>query len=251
MLTRQRQQQILDSMRSEGQVVVKTLAAKMAVSEDTLRRDLRELARRGLLQRVHGGALPASRAIADLSTRKRVSSQEKDAIARMAASMLRAGQVVFLDGGTTATRLARLIDPALKATIVTHSPSVAVELIDFACEVVLIGGRVFKHSMVTVGGTAIEGIGRIRADLYFMGVTGLHPEVGLTTGDSEEAAVKRALMAASAETVVLGSPEKIGAASPYVIAPVAAASAVISTSDGSVEILARIAKCGVEVILAN
>ena len=106
--------------------------------------------------------------------------------------MVRPGQVVFVDGGTTAVQLARHLPRELEATVVTHSPSVAVELVEHpGVAVELIGGRLFKHSVVAVGAAAIEAIARIRADTYFMGVTGVHPEVGLTTGDPEEAAVKR------------------------------------------------------------
>jgi DeoR/GlpR family transcriptional regulator of sugar metabolism len=251
MLTRQRQKFILDTLRDEGQVVAKTLALQMAVSEDTLRRDLRELARKGLLQRVHGGALPVSRAIVDISARASVLPAEKEAIARAAAGMLRAGQVALLDGGTTAVRLARLIDPALRATIVTHSPSVAVELVEHACEVILIGGRLFKHSMVSVGVTAVQGIGQVRPDICFLGVTGLHPDVGLTTGDVEEAAVKRAMISAAAETIVLASSEKVGAASSYVIAPVSAAASAIVTDAAPPETLARLADLGLEIVRAR
>jgi len=80
-------------------------------------------------------------------------------------------------------------------------------------EVVLIGGRLFKHSVEAVGAAAVEAIGRIRADVYFMGVTGIHPQAGLSTGDLEEAHVKRALIRSAAETVVLASSEKLDAAS--------------------------------------
>ncbi len=230
MLTEQRKQHILDVLRRDGRVVAKTLAAALSLSEDTIRRDLRELAREGLLQRVHGGALPASRAAGDFGARQALSTVEKAAIGRAAAAMIRPGQVVFVDGGTTAVQLARAFDRRLEATIVTHSPSVAVELIDHAAEVILIGGRLFKHSMVAVGAAAMEAIGRIHADTYFMGVTGIHPEIGLTTGDPEEAAIKRALVAAAAETIVLGSPEKLGAASPFVVTP-AREIAVLLTTD--------------------
>ena len=138
------------------------------------------------------------------------------------------GQVVFVDGGTTAVQLARHLPPALRATVVTHSPSVAVELVGHAgVEVVLIGGRLFKHSVVAVGAAAVEAIARFHADLYFMGVTGVHAQAGLSTADMEEAAVKRALMAAAGDTVVMASSEKLGAASPYVIAPLDAVATVL------------------------
>lgn len=220
MLTQQRKSHILAVLRRDGQVVAKQLSAELSLSEDTIRRDLRELAHEGLLQRVHGGALPASPAVADFSGRQHVVPDEKVAIGRAAAALVQPGQVVFIDGGTTAVQLARHLDPNLRATVVTHSPSVAIELVPHTgVEVVTIGGRLFKHSIVSVGAGAVEEIKRIRADLYFMGVTGIHPEAGLSTGDLEEANIKRALMTAAAETVVLASSEKLGGASAYVIAP--------------------------------
>jgi len=218
MLTQQRKAHILEVLRRDGRIVAKTLSQELGLSEDTIRRDLRELAAEGLLQRVHGGALPASPALADFAGRQELAPGAKAAIGRAAARMIQPGQVVFLDGGTTAVQVARHLPPNLKATIVTHSPSIAVVLAEHpTVEVVLIGGRLFKHSVVSVGAAAIEAIAQIRADMFFMGVTGVHPEVGLTTGDQEEAAVKRTLSRHAAETVVLASREKLGAASPYLV----------------------------------
>lgn len=221
-LTSQRKQLILEALRRDGQVVAKTLSAEFDVSEDTIRRDLRELATEGQLQRVHGGALPASPAAVDLAGRERIESASK------AAGMIAPGQIAFVDGGTTAVQLARHLPRDLRATIVTHSPSIAVELAGHAqLEVVMIGGRLFRHSMVNVGAAAIEALSHIRADLYFMGVTGVHPQAGLSTGDIEEAYVKRALAEHAAETVVLASAEKLNAASAYRIADVSAASTIV------------------------
>ena len=230
MLTQQRKSHILAVLRRDGQVVAKQLSVEWSLSEDTIRRDLRELAHEGLLQRVHGGALPASAAVADFSGRQQVAPDEKVAIGRAAAALVKPGQVVFIDGGTTAVQLARHLDPQLRATVATHSPSVAVELVAHAgVDVVMIGGRLFKHSIVSVGAGAVEQIKRIRADIYFMGVTGIHPDAGLSTGDLEEADIKRALMTASAETVVLASSEKLGGASAYVVAPIADISTLVVT----------------------
>ncbi len=217
-LTRERKTLILDVLRRDGRLVAKTLSHELGLSEDTIRRDLRELAAAGHLQRVHGGALPASPANAPLAVRARVATEGKIAIGKRAAGLVRPGQIVMLDGGTTALQVARHLAPDLKATVVTHSPTIAIELARHPwIEVALIGGRLFRHSMVTVGAVAVEMIGRVRADLYFMGVTGVHPEHGLTTGDAEEAAVKRALSRQAAETVVLASSEKLGAVSPFAV----------------------------------
>ncbi|HEY9137810.1 MAG TPA: DeoR/GlpR family DNA-binding transcription regulator [Terriglobus sp.] len=218
MLTTQRKQELLASLKENGQIVAKDMSVAMGVSEDTIRRDLRELAREGLLQRVHGGALPASPAMADFAGRERLRHDGKMAIGATAAAMIEPGQVVILDGGTTAREVARHLPLDLKTTIVTHSPTIALELLNHtSIEVILIGGRFFKHSVVAVGAGAIEAISQIRADIFFLGVTGVHPQTGLTTGDYEEAAVKRALSHAAAETFVLASAEKLNAASPYAV----------------------------------
>ena len=220
MLTQQRKDYILDILKRDGRIVAKNVAQELALSEDTIRRDLRDLAKSGLLQRVHGGALPASAATADLSQRQDISTDEKIAIGKTAAAMVQPGQVVILDGGTTTTWLARHLPQSLNATIVTHSPAIAMELLNHPhIEVILIGGKFFKHSAVTVGAAALEALSHIRADTFFMGATGIHPEVGITTGDVEEAYMKKMLSQHSGETILLASKEKIGVASAYVIMP--------------------------------
>jgi DeoR/GlpR family transcriptional regulator of sugar metabolism len=118
-------------------------------------------------------------------------------------------------------------------------------------EVILIGGRLFKHSIVAVGATTIAAIGQIRADLYFMGVTGVHPQVGLSTGDYEEAQVKRALCQSAAETMVLASQEKLGAASPYVITAVDEVSALIVGEQVAEETLAPYQRLGITIVRAR
>jgi DeoR/GlpR family transcriptional regulator of sugar metabolism len=229
MLTTHRKREILSILKRNGQVIAKEVSQSMGVSEDTIRRDLRKMAQEGLLQRVHGGALPASPAVTDFAGRESIATKGKVAIGRAAAQMIRAGQVVILDGGTTARQVARHIPSDLKATIVTHSPTIALELVNHASvEVILIGGRMFKHSVVAVGAAAIEGISHIHADTYFMGVTGIHPKTGLTTGDFEEAAVKRALSHAAGDTIVLASLEKLNAASPYAVVPLNEISGIIT-----------------------
>ena len=251
MLTSQRKAHILDVLRRDGQVIAKSLSAELALSEDTIRRDLRELAAEGKLQRVHGGALPASPAIVDVPRRRSIATTAKAAIGKAAAGLIRPGQVVFVDGGTTTEAMVGHLAPDLRATIVTHSPAIAVALVEHpGIEVVMIGGRLFRHSVVAVGADAVAAIGRVRADLYVMGVTGVHLEVGLSTGDAEEAAVKRALAAAAAETMVLASREKLGAASPFVIAPAAQASWLVTEADLPEAATAPYAAMGLTVIRA-
>jgi DeoR/GlpR family transcriptional regulator of sugar metabolism len=251
MLTRQRKSLIINRLKRDGAIVAKDLSKELDLSEDTIRRDLRELAREGLLQRVHGGALPASPAVTDFAGREGIATLAKTAIGRAAARLVRSGQVVIVDGGTTAVQMARHLPPDLRATVITHSPSIALELVAKpGVDVVLLGGRLFKHSVVAIGAATIEAIGRIHADTYFMGVTGIHPKAGLSTGDLEEAHVKRALSASAAETVVLASSEKLNAASPYVIAPISEVSAMIVERSVPGEATAAYERLGITVIRA-
>lgn len=251
MLARQRKDYLLKVLQTQGQIVARDVSRELGLSEDTIRRDLRELAAAGQLQRVHGGALPSSPAVVDFAGRQQIASDAKVAIGRAAAKMIRRGQVVILDGGTTTLQIARQLPHDLQATVVTHSPTIAVALVEHpAIEVILLGGRLFKHSVVTVGAAAVEAVARIRADLYFMGVTGIHAKAGLSTGDLEEAHMKRALMASAAETHVLASAEKIGAASPYVICPLTDIDGIVAEAGIPKKTLADYRKLGLSVIQA-
>lgn len=228
MLSVQRKQQILALLATENQVMSRELSQRFGVSEDSIRRDLRELAAEGLLQRVHGGALPVSAAIAPFETRKNVQISSKQAIARKAVQLIQPGQVVILDGGTTTTELVRALPADLAFTVITHSPGIAVALVDFPrVEVIMLGGQLYRHSVVNVGATVLQAIALINADLFFMGVTGVHKTAGLTTGNYEEAGVKRALAARAAETVVMVSREKLNSASAFAIGDLSLASTLI------------------------
>ncbi len=251
MLTSQRKKIILEKLAQEGQVLAKQLSEMFGLSEDTVRRDLRELDAEGLLQRVHGGALPVSSAIASFAERNQLESGAKRAIAKAAAALIAPGQVVIIDGGTTSAELVRQLPANLNATIVTHSPSVAVGLVDHpTVEVILIGGRLYKHSIVSVGAAAVEAMSHIRADIYFMGVTGVHPTAGLSTGDLEEAYIKRALAARAAETVVLASAAKLNAASQYAIGDITLAHTIIVERATDDALIAPLQPAGVSVLKA-
>lgn len=228
MLTAQRKAALLARLTAEGRIVARDAAAALGLSEDTIRRDLRDLAAEGRLLRVHGGALPLSPTHRPLADRRSLAPAEKRRLAAHAATLIRPGQTVILDGGTTHAELVRQLPADLRATIVTHSPVIAAALEPFdGVEVILIGGRLFRHSMVATGALAAEGFARIRADICFLGVTGVHPEAGLTTGDHEEAAIKSLMLAQSGETIVLATSDKIGATSPFRIATLGAATTLI------------------------
>ena len=249
MLRAQRQEWLVDRLGRDGRLVAKTIAAELDVSEDSVRRDLRELAAAGLCQRVYGGALPVSPAVADYATRREVAVASKERVAAAAAALVRPGGVAILDGGTTTLAVVAALPRDLEATIVTHSPTIATALADHTgVEVQILGGRLFRHSMVTCGAAAVEAAQGISADVFLLGVTGVHHEAGLTTGDADEAAMKRALSRRAADTFVLASVEKVGAASPFLVLPVSDVSGIVTDAPADDPTIARIAATGTRVI---
>ncbi|WP_245445432.1 DeoR/GlpR family DNA-binding transcription regulator [Agrobacterium rosae] len=252
MLVDERKAQLLQLLAQTGRVIATDESQRMGVSEDTIRRDLRELARDGHLKRVHGGAVPLSPAVANYSSRIHISDAEKTDVGRCAAGMIEDGQLVFLDGGTTAVQLARSLRQDLRATIVTHSLSVALELAAHPhVTVEIIGGRLFRHSVVTVGAATLSRLSRYRPDICFMGATGVHPDQGITTGDSEEAEVKRFVVSISGAAYILASSEKIGAVSSFEITEFQNVDGIITTSHADDAALASLQSAGCNIIIAN
>jgi DeoR/GlpR family transcriptional regulator of sugar metabolism len=252
MLAAQRRDLLLSRLQAEGRLIAKDLAAELDLSEDSVRRDLRELAAAGLCQRVYGGALPVSPAMADYATRGHVAVDSKRRVAAAAAGLVQPGSTLILDGGTTALMVAQALPRDLRATVVTHSPTVAVALVDHPeIEIYLLGGRLFKHSVVTCGAAAGEAAQTVTADLFLLGVTGVHAETGLTTGDADEAAMKRTLARRAADTFVLASAEKIGAASPFTVLPLSAVSGIITDAAADDPTIERLRAAGVTVLTAG
>jgi len=232
MLTDQRKNLIAERLRRDGQVIAKTLAQELALSEDTIRRDLREMAADGLLLRVHGGAMPIAPELPDYSARLSVATAEKETLGITAATMIEPHMIVFLDGGTTNLAIARALPTHFPFTIITHSPTIAANLEHHpTAEVILIGGRIYKHSLVAVGGAAAEAIARLRVDLFFLGVTAVHVSGGFSTGDYEEAAIKRAIAAIAKQTHVAATAEKLDGASPYHILPLFSVDSILVSGD--------------------
>jgi DeoR/GlpR family transcriptional regulator of sugar metabolism len=252
MLPAQRRDLLLTRLERDGRLVAKDLAAELGVAEDSVRRDLRELAAAGLCQRVYGGALPVSPAVADYATRGGVATESKRRVAAAAARLVRPDMTVLLDGGTTALAVTRALPHDLRVTVVTHSPTVAVALLEHpGAEVFVLGGRLFKHSAVTSGAAAVEAAQWVHADLFLLGVTGVHHETGLTTGDADEAAMKRALAARSADTYVLASSEKIGAASPFTVLPLSEVSGIVTDAPENHPVLDGLRRGGTPVVMAD
>ena len=252
MLAAERHTLLLNRLAERGKLVAKEIASELGLSEDTVRRDLRELAAAGLCQRVYGGALPMPPAAADYDARTRVQPASKDRVARRAAGLIDPGSTVILDGGTTTVAVVQALPASLSCTVITHSPTIAAALLPHAgIEVFLLGGRLFKHSAVACGAAAVEAAQNISADLFLLGVTGIHPSEGLTTGDVEEAAMKRALASRAADTYVLASTEKVGVASRYQVLPLNDVAGIVTDSPKDDSTLMELRRQGASILYAN
>jgi DeoR/GlpR family transcriptional regulator of sugar metabolism len=220
-LTAERRQLILERLQVDGRVVATELSRALDVSIDTVRRDLRELAEGGLVQRVHGGALPPVAGARPYAVRSEQSTAAKQAIARRAVSMLHDDQVILLDAGTTTLEVARHLRPELRATVITNSPAIALALAEHPhVEVAMLGGILAKEPRAVVGAETVEALRSIRADVLVLGVCSLHPEIGITVLELEESHVKRAMVASAADVIAVSAADKLGSAGPYVVGPI-------------------------------
>jgi DeoR/GlpR family transcriptional regulator of sugar metabolism len=220
MLREERHYYILEHLRREGRLQTLALSRALGVSEDTLRRDLRDLAAAGKLQRVHGGALLRSPAVGSVAEQETRSAHSKQALAVATARLIQDGQVILMDGGTTNLQVARSLPRTLKATIITPSPTIALTLLPYPqVEVVLLGGRLDRETETTVGIATAEALHGVRADLCVLGVCSLDIEIGVSVANGEEALIKRLMIAQSAEVIAAVVADKLGTAMPYVVGP--------------------------------
>ena len=209
MLKKERQAYILRQVSLHNSVLSADLSTSINVSEDTIRRDLNELADSGKVIKVHGGAL--SKSFNSFYLRSDVYGVDsKKIIAEKAATLIKDGMFILTGGGTTIVEMARLLPENLKATFLTGSIPAAYEYSQHPnIEVIFIGDKIAKKSQIAVGGEAITRIKHIKADLCFLGINALDTEHGITDNDWDVVQVKKAMIEASAQTVVLTISEKL------------------------------------------
>lgn len=216
----ERQAIILDRLLRDGRVLAADLAVEFDTSEDTIRRDLRDLAAAGRCRRVYGGALPASPATGPVARRAAVAPDAKRALGRAAAALVESGWTVLIDSGSTNLRIAEALPADRAMTVVTNAPAVAAALAGRPrCTLVVLGGRVHPAIGAAFGPRTLRDLDGIWADIAFIGSCGLAADPGLTVYDSEEAEFKRRLLAVSARAAVALTADKLGTAAPFVVGP--------------------------------
>ncbi len=213
MYAEERQLWIVERARAGGRVEVAALAEELGVTTETVRRDLTTLERHALLRRVHGGAIPIERLGFEpaLTARDSVNTAEKERIARLALAELPDEGTILLDAGTTTARLADALPADRELTVVTNALPIAMSLsVRPNLTVLLIGGRVRGRTQAAVDAWALQALADSYVDVAFIGTNGISPERGLTTPDTTESAVKRAMIRAARRSVVLADHTKVG-----------------------------------------
>lgn len=268
LLAEQRRALILDEVRRRGGVRVNELTRKLNVSDMTVRRDLDALAHRGVVEKVHGGAVPVAEASTHepgFEAKSGLEQSAKEAIARVAASMVQPGSAIALSGGTTTFALAHLLLDVPDLTVVTNSVRVAdvfhagrprpvaggqsVER-PGAATVVLTGG-VRTPSDSLVGPVADRAIGSLHFDLLFLGVHGLSVEAGLSTPNLAEAETNRRFVRSARRVVVIADHTKWGTVGLSSFATLAEVSTLVTDSGASEALRAEISEHVADLLVAD
>lgn len=243
----ERQAIILEKVNGTGRVLAAVLAQEFRVSEDSIRRDLRDLSDAGLVQRFHGGASRVVVPALDFHRRETVGTSEKHLIGRAAAAAIPDGATLLLDSSTTVVHFVRNLPPGLSVRIVTTAVDVAAAALDHpVAEVILLGGRLGRFTRSVTGAAAVEAVRALRADYCVIGTCGVGDDLVLRADDYEDAYLKSVMIKASNKTMLLAAADKLGQLATYEVAPVAAISALFTTSQESA-MLKRIHELGVDV----
>lgn len=256
MYAEERHRTIVNLALRYDRVSVADLAERFEVTTETIRRDLDVLDKRGILRRVHGGAVVAENvALVEtaLTDREPAFVAQKTRIAQAALAYLPpAGSTVLFDAGTSVARLAGAVPPGSLGTVVTNSVPVAAQLAmtNGGTQVHLLGGRVRGLTQATVGGETVAALGRLRCDVAFVGTNGVSLAHGFSTPDPDEAAVKEAMVDSARKVIVLADSSKIGVELLVTFAPIAAVDVLVTDSGISPRDRSELAATGLEVVVA-
>ena len=252
MLIEERRQHVLARIQRDGRVLVGDLSDQLGISRITIRKDLEHLQAKGLIQRTHGGALALqSGALFDpsLLEKEKLHQKEKQRIAEAAVRLVKEGQCVLLDSGTTTTAIARALRQFSRLTVITNAVNIAAELSNTDFEVILTGGTLRKNSFSLVGPPAEDHLRDMHADILFLGVDGFDPKTGVTTPNVLESRVNRAMVHASQTVVAVCDSTKFGRSSLALIVPTAEIDVVITDTDLAPEYAQALKNSGISLTL--
>ena len=246
----ERRRHIAERVRAAGRVEAAALAHELAVTPETIRKDLVALERDGLLERVHGGAIarhrrPLEPALVDRTDQ----AAEKDRIARAAVEQLGAARSLFVEAGTTTERVAALLPDDRELVVVTNTPALAVALADRpAITLLAVGGRIRARTLAAVDDWALSALRGLHVDVALLGTNGLSVTGGLTTPDPAEAAVKRLALGVGERTLLLADRTKVGRASLCRYGELTDADLLITDDGLATDARAELAAAGLDVL---
>lgn len=243
----ERQVVILEKVNASGRVLATVMAQEFGVSEDSIRRDLRDLSDAGLVQRFHGGAARLVKPSLDFQRREALYAEDKELIGRVAAASIIDGATLLVDSSTTVVRFLRALSPERSLRIITTAVDAAAAALDHPlAEVIMLGGRLGRMTRSATGVAATDAIRGLRADYCVIGTCGIADDLTLRADDFEDAHLKSAMIHAANKTLLLATADKLGQAATYEVAPISAVSTLFTNSKDA-EILKKICEAGVDV----
>jgi DeoR/GlpR family transcriptional regulator of sugar metabolism len=255
LLPTQRRREILAEVRKTSAVSAEDLALRFGVSVETIRRDLRHMRDRGLLERVYGGALPVQSTEGSFAARSTKHLERKQAIARLAATLVKPDDTIVIDVGTTALEVARALPGDFRGRVLTNSVPAAMELSgNESIELLLSGGQVRNGDAACFGRRTDDFFEEFYADKAFLGSGGVHAEAGLTDYHPHEVATRRVIIAHAGASYVLADSSKLGTVAVRRVCPLAEITAVLTDSDdpqASKEAVDALAAAGCTVLRAT
>lgn len=251
LLLGERQALIRARLDLSGRVIAAALAQELGVSEDTIRRDLREMAASGLCRRVYGGALRIAAASTSMNERMAVGGARKAALARCAAGLIPPGATVFLDAGSTNLALARALPAGHGLTVATNAPAIAAALLERDLATIQLGGLIDPRAGAAIGAKAMRDAEALRPDLLVLGVCGIDPEAGVTAESFEEAEFKRFVALRSRTVMVVVTNDKLSTAAPYSVVPLARLAQAVIEGDADENEAAALTAAGIETLRAD
>lgn len=252
-LALERQRQIATLIDEQGSIRASALTDMFGVTGETIRRDLAHLEEAGILRRLHGGAVAGhTRSESNFDRRLREHQAQKVAIARVAAALVSDGSTIIIDSGSTTFHFARALRGKRDLVVITNAVTNAVELMHSPdVTVVLTGGVIRSATFGAVGDIAVANLATLRVDQTFLAISGVSIEGGLTYPNFEEASVKRAMIAASAEVILLADASKFGRDSLVRVAALDALSMVVTTPGVDPRLQAHLRDLGIKIIEAS
>jgi DeoR family fructose operon transcriptional repressor len=216
LLAEERRLLIVDWTREDGRLDAAEAATRLSVATETVRRDLDVLQRQGILRRVHGGAIAMERFAHEytIPERKNLNPEAKQRIAETAAHYIPDEGCVFVDGGTTTEFLAPALRNRPDLLVVTNSVTLASRIAESSTKTYILSGRIRPTTLSSVGARTVEDLLELNAVVAFVGVNGISPDLKLTAFDTDEALVKKVMIAHAAETILLADNSKFGSTYP-------------------------------------